>query len=259
MILNEIATYAKERVLNDIKKVSCEEIRGQALDLPRGGFRFYQALKSTARAIICEVKKASPSKGIISQSFDYIDIACEYERIGATAISVLTEPKWFLGSDEIFCQIRDVVRIPLLRKDFTVDKYQIYQAKVMGADSILLICSLLSQNQLEEYLGICDEMGIDALVETHNKDEIRMANNAQAKIIGVNNRNLNNFHVDISNAVDLKRYIDSNALYVAESGVLTVENGLQLFDSGADALLIGEAFMKSDDKGGFIRNLRGAS
>ena len=202
-------------------------------------------------------KKSLPSKGVISKSFDYINIACEYERIGATAISVLTEPKWFLGSDEIFLQIRQTVNAALLRKDFTVDEYQIYQAKVMGADSVLLICSLLSQKQLQEYLAICDKLGIDALVETHDESEINIANGVGAKIIGVNNRNLNNFEVDINNASRLSEYIDDSAIYVAESGIQTVDDGLRLLEAGADALLIGEAFMRSDDKGAFIRKLRG--
>lgn len=256
MILDQLADYAAQRVEKDKASLSLADIKVQALSLPKGDFRFKKALKGRKGAAICEVKKASPSKGIISEDFPYIDIAKEYEKIGADCISCLTEPKWFLGSDEIFRQIRGEVSLPMIRKDFTVDEYQIYQAKIMGADAVLLICTLLDERKLEYYLSICDTIGISALVEAHDKSEIEKAINAGAEIIGVNNRNLKDFTVNLDNAISLREYIPENVVYVAESGVKTPLDAIQLIKSGADAVLIGEALMRSDDKGEFLREIR---
>lgn len=256
MILDDLANYAKERVKKDKEKVSLEEIKELALSLPKGDFRFEKTLKTHRGAAICEVKKASPSKGIISEDFPYLEIAKEYEKVGADCISCLTEPKWFLGSDEIFKEIRNAVSIPMIRKDFTVDEYQIYQAKVMDADAVLLICAILSEKQLREYLSICDQLGITALVETHDRKEIETAVKIGARVIGVNNRNLKDFTVNFDNALTLREFIPDNAVYVAESGVATPEDGKQLLISGANAVLIGEALMRTDDKGGFLKKMR---
>lgn len=256
MILEEIANYAKTRVLKDKEKISLVEMKKLALNLKKGDFSFEKALRENSPSLICEVKKASPSKGIISDDFPFLEIAKEYETFGATCISILTEPKWFLGSDEIFKEIRNNVDLPILRKDFTVDEYQIYQAKVMGADAILLIVALLSFEEIKVYLDICKKLGISALVETHNEQEIEIAIKSGAKIIGVNNRNLKDFTVDLSNASNLKKYIPTDVIYVAESGILTTDDGINLVKNGANALLIGEALMKSDDKKIFIDEIR---
>lgn len=256
MILDELAEHAKERVANAKEKVSFAEIKKQALSLEKGEFRFEKALLEQRPAIICEVKKASPSKGIIAKDFPYVEIAKEYEKIGGTCISVLTEPKWFLGSDEIFMEIRRAVTLPMIRKDFTVDAYQIYEAKVMGADAVLLICALLDTETIRNDLEICEELGLTALVETHNIDEIKSAITAGAKVLGVNNRNLKDFTVDLDHARDLKKFVPEDIIFVAESGILKVEDGQKLLASGADALLIGEALMRSQDKERFVKELR---
>ena len=257
MILEKIANYAKTRVLKDKEKISLEEMKKLALNLKKGDFSFEKALIENLPSLICEVKKASPSKGIISQDFPFLEIAKEYEAFGATCISVLTEPKWFLGSDDIFKEIRGNVNLPMLRKDFTVDEYQIYQAKVMGADAILLIVAILSLEEIMYYLEICGKLGISALVEAHNEQEIEIAVKSGAKIIGVNNRNLKDFSVDLNNASNLKKHIPTDVIYVAESGIVTPDDGINLIKNGANALLIGEALMKSDDKKSFILKIKG--
>lgn len=256
MILDELAAYAKERVALAKSAVPLEQIRDKACALPKGDFRFEKALRKSQMGFICEVKKASPSKGIISEEFPYVEIAKSYEAAGATCISCLTEPKWFLGSDQIFREIRENVTIPMLRKDFTIDAYQLYEAKVMGADAVLLICALLDTKTLQEYLGICEALGISALVETHDECEIDSAVKAGAKLIGVNNRNLKDFTVDFSNAVNLRQRIPEEALYVAESGVSTKEQVKTLAQIGADAVLMGEALMKAEDRMQFLKELQ---
>ncbi len=256
MILDELANYAKERVSFDKKILAFDVIKEQAVALPKGDFRFEKTLQSNRLSLICEVKKASPSKGIISKDFPYVEIAKSYEASGASCISVLTEPKWFLGSDQIFTEIRRVVSIPMLRKDFTVDPYQIYQAKIMGADAVLLICALLDTETIRQYIEICDTLGISALVETHNREEIQSAIQAGARIIGVNNRNLKDFSVDLENSSFLTKEIPDDTLFVAESGILTPQDGIALIENGADALLIGEALMRSNDIAGFIQSIK---
>lgn len=192
-ILDGLANYARERVAYAKQKISLVEIKRQALILPKGNFAFENALKSPDISFICECKKASPSRGLIASDFPYLQIAREYEAAGADCISVLTEPKWFLGSEEYLREIASVVSIPCLRKDFTVDEYMIYEAKLLGASAVLLICSILSEEQIKEYINICDELGLSALVEVHDESEVRTALNAGSRIIGVNNRNLKDF------------------------------------------------------------------
>ncbi len=256
MILKQLADYAKERVENAKKQITPDEIKTRALSMPTGDKRFLNTLKGSELSLICEVKKASPSKGIISPDFPYLDIAKSYEKAGADCISCLTEPKWFMGSDEIFREIRNSVSIPMIRKDFTVDEYQIYEAKCMGADCVLLICALLDTDTVKKYIGICDSLGLSALVETHNEDEIRSAVQAGAEMIGVNNRNLKDFTVDISNSAALRGLIPKNAVFVAESGITSPKDAQMLHRAGADALLIGEALMRSADRAGFIAECR---
>ena len=247
-ILDELAEYAGERVLASKQKRSLPDIRSEALSLKKGSFAFENALKKDDIAFICECKKASPSKGIIAEDFPYLEIAQSYEAAGADCISVLTEPKWFLGSDKYLEEIASAVAIPCIRKDFTVDEYMIYEAKLLGASAVLLICSILSKEQINEYISICDELGLSALVEAHDENEIETAVLAGARMIGVNNRNLKDFTVDIENSVRLRKLIPDNVLYVSESGVRTNEDIRALREIGADAVLVGETLMRAKDK-----------
>ncbi len=256
MILDELAEHARERVAIDKEKISLEKMKELALSLSKNNFRFEKALKENKISIIAEVKKASPSKGVISEEFPYIDIAKEYEKSGATCVSVLTEPKWFLGSDQIFRDVRKTIDLPIIRKDFTIDEYQIYQAKVMGADAVLLICALLDTDTIKKYLNICEELELSALVETHNEDEIKSALKAGARILGVNNRNLKDFTVNLDNASDLKKHVPEGIIFVAESGITSPIDGINLAKSGANALLIGEALMKTNSIENFISEIK---
>ncbi len=257
-ILDRLADYARERVAEAKRKVSLEEIKRQALSLPKGGFAFENALKKPGLSFICECKKASPSQGLIAPDFPYLQIAKDYEAAGADCVSVLTEPKLFLGEDEYLKEIAEAVSIPCLRKDFTVDEYQIYQAKVLGASAVLLICSILTERRTAEYIGVCDELGLSALVETRDEREVRTALDAGARVVGVNNRNLNDFSMDADNSRRLRDLVPPNALFVSESGLRTAEDAAALRKIGADAVLIGEALMRATDKKAKLAELRGA-
>lgn len=257
-ILDRLADYARERTRQAKRIIPPEEIKRQALATPKGKFTFEGALKKDGISFICECKKASPSKGLIASDFPYLEIAKEFEDAGADCISVLTEPKWFLGRDEYLKEIAGTVSIPCLRKDFTVDAYMIYEAKVLGASAVLLICSILDEKQLEEYIGICDELGISALVEAHDENEINTALEVGARIIGVNNRNLKDFSVDTGNSCRLRAMIPNNVLFVSESGVSSAGDVAKLREIGADAVLIGETLMRAPDKKAKLAELRGA-
>lgn len=260
-ILDELAAYARVRVEADREKHPLEELRELCESCEcgaGGGGRFEAALRKPGMSFICEVKKASPSKGVISEEFPYLEIARDYQSAGADCISCLTEPKWFLGSDDIFREIRSTVKIPMLRKDFTVDEYQIYQARLMGADAVLLICALLDTETIARYLELCGRLGLAALVETHDEAEIASAVSAGARIIGVNNRNLKNFTVDFSNAARLRDRIPPECVYVAESGVRTPQDVASMQKIGADAVLIGEVLMRAEDRGALLGEMRGA-
>ena len=256
-ILDQLAAYAKERCVAAKSKNSFEEIKARALQLPKGDFAFEKALKKPGLSFICECKKASPSKGLIASDFPYLQIAKEYEAAGADCISVLTEPKWFLGSDEYLREIASTVSIPCLRKDFTVDEYMIYEAKLLGASAVLLIAAILSDEQLREYKGVCDELGLSALVEAHNGAEVQAAIQSGARIIGVNNRNLKDFTVDSENSRRLRSIIPNDIIFVSESGVRSAEDIMRLREIGADAVLIGEALMRAPDKRTMLAELRG--
>ena len=247
-ILNQLADYAKERSKKAQESIPLQSIREQALKLPKGEFEFEHSLKKPDISFICECKKASPSKGIIAQDFPYLDIAREYEKAGADCISVLTEPKWFLGRDEYLKEIASKVSVPCLRKDFTVDEYMLYEAKVLGAKAVLLICSILSGSQIREYIKICDSLGISALVEAHDTEEVKVALDAGARVIGVNNRNLKDFHVDMENSCRLRNLVPKEIIFVAESGVKSAEDIHTLRKIGVDAVLVGEALMNAKDK-----------
>lgn len=259
MILDELAAHAKLRVEAAKRKTPPEALSAQALALPRGDFRFEKALRQPRAALICELKKASPSKGVIDAEFDYLNIALDYEAGGADCISCLTEPKWFLGSDQIFADIRKTISLPMLRKDFTVDEYQIYESRLLGADAVLLICALLDTDTIARYLKICETLGISVIVEAHDADEIRSAVSAGARVIGVNNRNLKDFSVDFQNAAGLRGLIPDAALFVAESGVRTPADVAALRSIGADAVLVGEALMRAENRQRLLRQFREAA
>ena len=259
-ILEELANTARERVKKDKESVSLERMKEFAREMTNAsdvacsvgsaysGKAFYDAVSREGLSFICEIKKASPSKGIIDPEFDYLKIAADYEAAGADCMSCLTEPSRFLGSDEIFKSVRAAVKTPMIRKDFTIEEYQIYQAKAMGANCVLLICSLLDEKTLSEYLKICDELGLAALTETHDGEEIKKAVSSGAKMIGVNNRNLKDFSVDFENAAKLRDMIPAGTLYVAESGVKSVDDLKLLNSIGADAVLMGEVLMRAEDR-----------
>ena len=247
-ILTQLSNYAFVRTEAAKQLLPLAEIKARALSLPKGNFAFETALKKPELSFICECKKASPSKGLIAPDFPYLTIAKEYETAGADCISVLTEPKWFLGSDRYLEEIASSVSIPCIRKDFTVDEYMIYQARLQGASAVLLICSILTPQQMESYLEVCESLGLSALVEAHDESEIEMALNAGARIIGVNNRNLKDFTVDTENSRKLRDMVPSDLVFVSESGVRTAEDVAAIAKSGADAVLIGETLMRAENK-----------
>ena len=254
MILDELVAITQKR-LERLKSLnSKEELEKKAFEFEKvNKLSFSKALRQNELNFICEVKKASPSKGIISEDFPYMAIAKDYE----AAVSVLTEEKYFLGSDEVFSDIRKNIKLPMLRKDFTIDEYQIYEAKLMGADAVLLIVSILNFDQIKDFLKLCNALGLDALVETHDEKEIELALKAGADIIGVNNRNLKNFSVDFENTLRLRELIPREHICVAESGVRGIEDVKALRESGIDAVLIGELLMRSDNRVELLKSLRG--
>ena len=271
-ILDQLADYARYRVEKAKEKKPLEEIREEALaasrqTAPESGasapdfrepFRFEKALAADGDIhFICECKKASPSKGLIAPDFPYLEIARQYKEAGASAISVLTEPKWFLGSPEYLREIAEEVKIPCLRKDFTVDPYMIYEAKLLGASAVLLICAILDTGTLAEYLEAADSLGLSAIVEAHDETEIASAVSAGARIIGVNNRNLKDFTVDIHNSIRLRSCAPAETIFVAESGIRTPEDVETLRQNGVNAVLIGEQLMRAGSPKEELNRLRG--
>jgi len=254
-ILNEIAEYTKIRYEEIIKKKPLEQVKAQAFALPKKSFEFERALKKDGLSFICEVKKASPSKGVIAQEFPYLEIAREYENAGAAAISCLTEPKWFMGSDEYLKQIATEVSIPVLRKDFTVCEYQIYEARLLGASAVLLICALLDTETIKRYIKVCGSLGLSALVEAHNEAEVEAAIAAGAKIIGVNNRNLHDFSVNVNHSAKYREMIPQDVAFVSESGITSHKDIEVLIHNKTDAVLIGETLMRAKDKRAALREL----
>ncbi len=257
MILDTLAASARTRVERNKAQIPLEQLKKVGSHLSsETGFPFEKALLRQDINFICEVKKASPSKGLIAQDFPYLQIAKDYEQAGAAAISVLTEPDYFLGSDEFLFQIQKEVSVPVLRKDFTVDAYQIYEAKTIGASAVLLICALLNTRTIRDYISVCDELGLSALVEAHDEREIESAIVAGARIIGVNNRNLKDFTVDIHNSSTLRKLVPANILFVAESGIQTPADIDLLRQANVNGVLIGEALMRSPDKRKMLEELR---
>lgn len=262
-ILDTIAEYACYRTEQAKKNISALDMRRLAEEKTREtnelnrDFLFERELGKAEITFICECKKASPSKGLIAPDFPYLEIAKEYEAAGAGAISVLTEPKWFLGRNEYLREIAQNVSIPCLRKDFTVDEYMIYEAKTLGASAVLLICAITEKKRLKEYIEIADSLGLSTLVEAHDEKEIETALDSGARIIGVNNRNLKDFTVDVHNSERLRRLVPKEVMFVAESGIKTAQDIDVLRVADVNGVLIGETMMLSDDKSGMLKSLRG--
>ena len=270
-ILNEIAAKTKERIQKEKLEIPEKDLiqmiqkrKVQILLHPeqqsitsRTPHSFYQALKKEGMSYICEVKKASPSKGLIAPAFPYLEIAKEYQEAGAAAISCLTEPFYFQGSDRYLQEITAAVDIPVLRKDFTVDEYMIFQAAAYGAAAVLLICAILNDEQLKEYRELAEELGMDALVEAHDEEEAERALKSGARIIGVNNRDLKTFQVDMQNSIRLRKKKKKNVVFVSESGIKTSDDIQKLYDNQVDAVLIGETLMRSQDKKAALEELNG--
>lgn len=274
-ILEEIAGKTRERIEEEKRRCSPAEMKGLAEELLRSkkhggagaltgadnaaaGGCFYRALAVPGMSYICEVKKASPSKGLIAPDFPYLEIAKEYEVAGASAISCLTEPFYFRGADQYLKEITGSARIPVLRKDFTVDEYMIYQAKTLGASAVLLICAILDKVQLRDYRQLAESLGLDALVEVHDETEVEMALDVGAKIVGVNNRDLKTFQVDMQNSIRLRNLASREVLFVSESGIKGPEEISILREHQVDAVLIGETLMRSTDKKAELERLNGS-
>jgi indole-3-glycerol phosphate synthase len=258
-ILEQIAEHNRMIYLERKLDVSLSKMMDMAYAASGTGFAFEKKLAEDGMSFICECKKASPSKGIIASDFPYLDIAKSYEQAGASCISVLTEPKWFMGSLDYLEEISSEVKIPVLRKDFTIDEYMIFEARARKASAVLLICSILDSQTLGKYLRLCDELELTALVEAHDKNECDMALGEGARVIGVNNRNLRDFTVDPSNCLRLREYIGDQAVFIAESGVKTRDDIVLLEKEKVDAVLIGESMMRAEDKTKFLNDLKGIS
>ncbi len=256
-MLDEIVEKTKQRIEDEKKIITLDDLKNEvSLMKIEDDFPFKRALMEDDISIIAEVKRASPSKGLIAEDFDYMAIAKEYEDAGASAISVLTEPYFFMGSDDYLKDIAANVSIPVLRKDFVVDEYMIWQAKALGASAVLLIVSVLDIVQLKKYLDLAHDLGLSAIVETHDGDEIRRALTVGAEIIGVNNRDLTDFTVDIENSINLRRCVSGDVVFISESGIKTKEDVTRLKENDVDAVLIGETLMKCDDKKAMISELK---
>lgn len=259
-ILNEIAAKTRERVAQLKIQKPLEQIKKQAEDMNAAtGFPFEKAIAGQGLSFICEVKKASPSKGIIAEEFPYVEIARDYEQGGASAISVLTEPYWFKGSDRYLQEIREAVQIPIIRKDFVVDEYMIYEAKIMGADAVLLICAILSDEELKRFFELADKLGLTALVEAHDQEEVKRALTIGARLVGVNNRDLHTFTVDINNSIRYRQCVPEDVLFVSESGIKTKEDIRRLTKHRINGVLIGETMMRASDRVSAVREFIGYS
>ncbi len=258
-ILDKILDSTKQRVASKKAKLPLNELKNKldSMDCARAESSFEKALKTKDFALICEVKKASPSKGIIAHDFNHTQIALDYAQGGANAISCLTEPEFFLGSDEYLSEIRQSVSLPILRKDFIIDEYMIYEAKLIGADAILLITRILSKEQLKDFFTLASELGLDVLVETHTLDDVKKALFCGAKIIGINNRDLQSFEVDLNHSIRLRSELPDDVVCISESGIKSYDDIRLLRENGINGALIGEELMRSQDKQALIRALKG--
>ncbi len=256
-ILEEIAECVRERIAKKKEVVPLALIQEQAMSLPVGIFPLEEALKQDGMSFICEIKKASPSKGLIAPDFPYQTIAKEYEQAGASAISCLTEPTYFMGEDVYLAEIAQEVTIPILRKDFFIDEYMIYEAKVLGASAILLICAILSEEEMTRFAKIADELGMSSIFEAHDEEEVASAIRCGARIIGVNNRNLKTFELDLNTSIHLREQVRRDILFLSESGIRTREDVAMLEEHHVDGVLIGETLMRSSNKRAILEELKG--
>ncbi|WP_407371827.1 indole-3-glycerol phosphate synthase TrpC [Carnobacterium sp.] len=260
MILDEIVKSTEKRVAKAKQTVPLEKMKQIALEQPNEqSFPFEKALTKKGMSFICEVKRASPSKGMLAENFDYLAIAHSYEQSGANALSVLTEPEFFKGKNTYLTEIKQAVNLPILRKDFIVDEYQIYEAKTIGADAVLLIVSILDDEQLRHYHKLARSLGLSSLVEVHSQEELKRALELNPQIIGVNNRDLKTFTVDLKNSVDLRSQVPKDILFIAESGIKTRKDVSVLVEGSVDGILIGETMMLAKDKKARLSELRGES
>ena len=245
-ILNDIVKNTQEKLIEKKANVPLEEIKSQLknLELPRGVFK--ENLINKDQAIIAEIKKASPSAGIISENFNPIEKAKEYEAFGASALSILTEEDFFQGSNQFLMDVKAITKLPIIRKDFMIDEYQIYEAKLMGADCILLIASVLSDNEITQFTDLAETLELDYLIEVHDEDELRRVEHFENAMIGVNNRNLKTFEVDLNNSINLKKLFNGDNLFIAESGIKNQDDIDELKNHDIHAFLIGESLMKGD-------------
>ena len=256
MILDDITKAVAKRLISDKEMASPEAMKEKALRAPKPkDFPFFKALQKPGMSFNCEVKKASPSKGVIAKDFPYVNIAKTYEDVGASAISVLAERDYFQGSPAYVEEIAKAVAIPVLRKDFIIDTYQIYEARAIGVSAILLICAILDDTTLKKFFDLAKSLGLSVLVEAHDADEVRRALAIGAKIIGVNNRNLKDFTVSLDNSFNLRLLVPTDTVFVAESGIKTADDVGALYRYGVDAVLIGETFMRSDNKKAMLDEL----
>ena len=258
MILDDIIAATKIRVEKAKQAIPLEEMKQAALAMPiNQDFPFEKALTGEGIRFICECKKASPSKGVIVEDFPYLEIAKAYEEAGASALSVLTEPDFFQGENRFLTEIKQAVSLPVIRKDFIIDAYQIYEAKVIGADAVLLIATILNEEELDALQRLARELGLSALVEAHTEEELLKALRTNPKMIGVNNRDLKTFKVDIQQSIRLRALVPDDILFVAESGISERQQVIELEEGNVDAILIGETMMISPDKKGMLDRLRG--
>lgn len=256
-MLSKIVDETKKRIIAQKKEKSLDELKSEVSKLEISkDFPFERALKEKPIAIISEVKKASPSKGLIDEDFEYLEIAKEYDNAGVSAISVLTEPTFFKGSNKYLKEISEIVDVPLLRKDFVIDEYMIYEAKLLGADAILLIVAILDDEQLRQYFKIANKLGLSSIFEAHDKNEVKRAIGVGARIIGVNNRNLKDFTVDIKNSLNLRKYVPEDIIFISESGIRTPQDVCELKNNNVRGVLIGETLMRSDNKTKLIKELK---
>lgn len=256
-ILHEIARTCKARVESEKKVVPLSEMKELAERTANPNFAFEKALRKSGVSFICEVKKASPSKGLISAEFEYLRIAKEYEAGGASCVSVLTEPQYFLGSDKYLSEIASSINIPVLRKDFFVDEYMIYGARAFGASAVLLIVGILSREQITQFFECAESLGLSAIFEVHDESELEVAVEVGARIIGVNNRNLKTFEIDINNSARLKKLAPADVIFIAESGMSVRDDIVAVERAGIDGVLVGETLMRASDIAGKLRELKG--
>lgn len=256
MILDEIVEKRKEQLQREMDNFPLEDMKEMALNSKNKNHGFKEALQTDGLSIIAEVKKASPSRGVIAEDFRPVETALAYEEAGAAAISCLTEEHYFKGGSKYFADIRAKVDLPMLRKDFIIDPYQIYEAKVLGADAVLLIAAILSEEKMKEFYELAKSLGLDCLAEVHNEEELKQTTACKCDIIGINNRNLKTFEVDLNTTSKLAPKIPYEAVLVSESGMMTKEDLLNVRKQGADGALIGEAFMRADNIQETMKELR---